>query len=216
MSLVFYYSPMSTASITQAVIAELDLACDRVVLDIDAGDTRDPKFLEINPNGRVPVIVHEGVTIWESAAITIYLGETFGTEAGLYPIAGPERGEAMKWIVWSNRALAEAAGRMSAALPVGTDGAVQAGSKDVVPSDQQNGRELDRAETDVTDLLGVLDDALSCRVYLLGEYSLADTHVHGFVSWLDLMGVDLSAFASVSRWAHSCRERPALVEMFAD
>ena len=32
----------------------------------------------LNPNGRVPTLVHDGVAIWESAAITIYLGETFG------------------------------------------------------------------------------------------------------------------------------------------
>ena len=107
MSLTFYYAPMSTASVTEGVLAELNISCERVKLNIQAGETRKPEFLKINPNGRVPVIVHEGTTIWESSAITMYLGETFGIKAKLYPAPGPKRGEAMKWITWSNVTLAD-------------------------------------------------------------------------------------------------------------
>jgi glutathione S-transferase len=113
MSLTFYYAPMSTAEVTAAVLAELGVPCERVRLDIDAGDTRKPDFLAINPNGRVPAIVHDGTPIWESAAITMYLGELFGVEAGLYPAPGPRRGEALRWIVWGNVTLAEAASRLA-------------------------------------------------------------------------------------------------------
>ncbi|WP_230967844.1 hypothetical protein [Nostoc sp. WHI] len=51
---------MSTASITEAVLAELGTPCDRVKLDISAGDTRKPDFLKVNPNGRVPAIAYRG------------------------------------------------------------------------------------------------------------------------------------------------------------
>src|SRR5687768_326574 len=100
MSLIFYYAPMSTATIAQLVIEELGIPCERVKLDIQSGDTKKPDFLKLNPNGKVPLIVHDGTVIWESTAITMYLGETFGVDKGLYPAAGPKRGEAMKWITW--------------------------------------------------------------------------------------------------------------------
>src|SRR6185312_8799587 len=63
-------------------------------------------------DGKVLVLVHDGKAIWESAAITLYLGEIFGVAEGLYPEPGPERGEAMKWVVWSNVTLGDAFGRL--------------------------------------------------------------------------------------------------------
>ena len=106
MALTFYYAPMSTATITAIVLEELGIPYKSVKLDIKAGDTKKPDFLKLNPNGKVPLVVHDDIPIFESAAITMYLGEQFGVEKKLYPAPGPKRGEAMKWIVWSNVTLA--------------------------------------------------------------------------------------------------------------
>jgi glutathione S-transferase len=81
MTLTFYNASNSTSDVTSAVLAELEYnleapLCTRVQLSIQAGDTKSPSFLSsVNPNGRVPAIVHDGVPIWESAAITMHLGE---------------------------------------------------------------------------------------------------------------------------------------------
>jgi len=215
MSLTFYYAPMSTASITEAVLAELGTPCERVRLDIQAGDTRKPDFLKVNPNGRVPTIVHEGTPIWESSAITMYLGEIFGVDAKLYPAAGPTRGEAMKWITWSNVTLAEAGGRLAASLPFGSEGAVESGSTDWVPAEQRSASAVERAKADISACLDILDGGLEGRSFLLGEYSLADTHLQGIVGWLGMMQVDLRPFANVAGWMRRCGERPALARLMA-
>lgn len=47
MSLTFYYTPMSSASLTECVPAELGTAHERVTLDIQAGDTRQPDIVKI-------------------------------------------------------------------------------------------------------------------------------------------------------------------------
>jgi glutathione S-transferase len=215
MSLIFYYVPMSTASITAAVLAELDIPCDRVQLSITDGDTQQPDFLKVNPNGRVPAIVHDGTTIWESAAITMYLGEVFGVEAKLYPPLGTQRGEAMKWIVWGNVTLAEAGGRLSALLPSDSDGGVVANSQDWVPPEQRSAIALARAKADLVRCLGILDNALAGKSFLLGEYSLVDTHLQGFVGWIGSMDVDLEPFLNVTGWLERCGERPALAQLMA-
>ena len=215
MSLTFYYAPMSTASITEAVLAELDVPCERVRLDLTAGDTRKPDFLKVNPNGRVPAIVHEGTPIWEASAITMYLGDVFGTDAKLYPATGPKRGEAMKWIAWSNVSLAEAGGRLAASLPEGTEGTAQPGSVDWVPPEQRSVAAAEKAKADLAVCLKILDDGLQGKSFLLGEYSLADTHVHGIVGWLGMMHVDLTPFSNVAGWLQRCMARPAMAKLMA-
>lgn len=214
-SLTFYHAPNSTSSVTEAVLAELGVAPTRVELDISAGDTRAPEFLALNPNGRVPVIVHDGAPIWESAAITMYLGEVFGVDAGLYPAPGPGRGEAMKWIVWCNVNLAEAGGRLAASLPSDSDGGVQANSVDWVPPEQRSVDAAERARSDLARCLALLERALQGRPFVLEHYSLVDTHLQGFVGWLTAMDVDLAPFPGVARWLQRCGERPALTTLMA-
>ncbi len=216
MSLIFYFAPMSTASLTEAVLAELGTPCERVKLDITAGDTRKPDFLKVNPNGRVPVIVHEGTAIWESAAITMYLGEMFGVDAKLYPVPGPKRGEAMKWIVWSNVNLAEAGGRLSAALPTEIDGAVQPNSLDWVPLEQRSAITLEKATADLASYLNILNDGLANQSFLLGDYSLVDTHLQGIVGWISSMAIDLTPFPNVTGWLQSCNDRPVIAKLVAN
>ena len=160
MSLIFYHAPMSTSSITEAVIAELAIPHERVLLDIGRGDTRTSDYRSVNPNGRVPAIVHDGTAIWESAAITMYLGEVFGVERNLYPELGLKRGEAMKWIIWGNVTLAEAAGRFSAALPAGSPGAVQSGSVDYVAPELRDPQLMDKSLADVVRCLSIFNTAL--------------------------------------------------------
>ncbi len=203
MSLVFYHSPMSTASITEVVLAELEVPHEVVVLDIRAGDTKKPEFLKINPNGKVPVIVHDGTVIWESSAITMYLGETFGVEKGLYPAAGPLRGEAMKWIAWGGVTLAQAVVRWTH------------NTMDWVPEDQRNAKIGEIGKTEVLNCLRILDDALEGKEFICGTYSLADAHLNSFIDWLRMMKVDMSAFTRLNAWGERCSARPAYVRLMA-
>ncbi len=108
MSLTFYFAPNSTATVTELVLEELGTPCERVKLDLRAGDAKKPEYVKLNPNAKVPLVVHDGMSIFESSAITMYLGEMFGVDKKLYPASGPKRGEAMKWIAWTHVSLGEA------------------------------------------------------------------------------------------------------------
>ena len=55
------------------------------VLSFQAGDTRKPEFVALNPRHTVPTIVDDGHAIWESLAILEYLDERFTTGAKLFP-----------------------------------------------------------------------------------------------------------------------------------
>jgi glutathione S-transferase len=130
---------------------------------------------------QIPVIVHDGEIIWESAAITIYLGETFGVDAGLWPQAGKLRGRAMKWVVWGNVTLAEAASRCMMA----GDDTVAAG----------------KAKEDLLKRLAVLEGGLQDSDFLLGDkFSLADAHLNSIVAWVTMLNVPLNSVHKVDAW----------------
>jgi glutathione S-transferase len=203
MSLKFYYSPMSTASITTLVLEELGVSCERIKVDIQKGETKKADFLKVNPNGKVPVIVHDGSVIFESAAITMYLGETFGVDKKLYPAAGPKRGEAMKWIVWSSATLGEAAGRW------------MRNTLDWVPKEQQNAKAGEAALKEAQDCLGILDQSLGTKPFLVDDYSLADAHVNSLVDWLRHMKLDFAPYERLNAWSKRCAARPAYSKAMA-
>ncbi len=204
MSLTLYTAPLSTATHTEAVLDALQVSFERVVLDIDAGETRTPEFRKLNPNARIPVLVHDGAALWESAAIAMHLGEAFGQERGLYPAPGLKRAHTMKWIVWGSATLAEAAGRFSSSLPPEQAGAVQSGSVDFDASSVDHGVVRARAVTDLQDLLGILAGALADQPFLVDDFSIADIHVGGIVGWIAMMEPRFAAHPNVQVWLARC------------
>jgi glutathione S-transferase len=198
MSLTFYFSPMSTASISHLVLEELGVPYEKVQLDLKAGDQRKPDFLKLNPNGKVPLLVHDGVAIFESVAISIYLGETFGVEKGLFPAAGLERATAIKWLVWCSSSLNEALSRRMHA------------SSEWYPAEQHNAAAAAAATGDVEQLLGILNEALTASPFLVGgKFSIVDAHLSSYVGWVGMVGFDLSKYPAVAAWQAGCHARPA-------
>ena len=111
MSLTFYYAPMTSATRIHWALEELGVPYEKVKLDLTAGDQKKPEFLALNPNGKVPVVVDDGMVIFESLAILLYLGERYGVEKDLFPAAIMERAEAFKWMAWGTASLGETGGR---------------------------------------------------------------------------------------------------------
>jgi len=58
-------------------MAEKGVACEKVALDLTRAENRTPEYLRLNPHGRVPTLVVDGIPIYESTAIIEYLEETF-------------------------------------------------------------------------------------------------------------------------------------------
>ena len=103
-----YHAPFSRASRFIALLEEL-AARDAVTVETvgvaraDGTGGADPR--NPHPEGKVPLLVHDGVAIWESPAIALYLTELF-PEAGLgRPIGAPDRGRLLSWLAWSGGVL---------------------------------------------------------------------------------------------------------------
>ena len=197
MSLIFYYAPASTATVTALMLEELGVPHERKKLDIRAGETKKPEYLRINPNGAVPCIVHDGVAIWESSAITMYLGETFGVAKSLWPAPGTRRGEAMKWLAWTHVTLGEAVYRWAR------------NTQEWVGAEERNAKAGESAVNDIRKHLKVLDGALEGKQFLTGEFTLTDGHVNSFLDWLRHMKFDFAPYSQIAAWSKRCAARPA-------
>jgi glutathione S-transferase len=197
MSLTFYYSPQSSASPVHWTLEELGIPYEKVLIDLKAEQNKQPEFLKLNPNGRVPLLLHDGVPIFESAAIQIYLGETFGVAKGLYPPPGPRRGEVMKWVIWTNVTLGDALMRLGRNLG------------EWAPADERNAKAGATAMADAAGLLKIVEEALSGRDYLVGNsFSIADLHLSSWMDYARMMHVDLAPYPKLLAWVTRCTSRP--------
>jgi len=99
--LKLYGGARSRASIVQWYLEELGVPYEFVLLDMQAGEHRQPEFLEITPIGKVPAIVDGNFKLWESGAILFYLAQKYGT----IPSSLEEQAIINQWILFGNATL---------------------------------------------------------------------------------------------------------------
>jgi len=155
------------------------------ILDLKARDQKQPDYLAVNPNGRIPAIVHHtdgrDIRVFESGAVLLYLAETFG---GLLPKDPAARIEAIAWTYFQTGGIGPNMGQAG----------YLKGQGDVAGFERFN-KESHR-------LVSVMEGVLSGAEYLAGgAFSIADIMNFG---WLDrapsYMDFDLSPYPGVRAW----------------
>jgi len=72
-------------------LRELDLSYERIDAGMAFGRNREPEYLAMNPNGRVPTLVDGDVVLWESNSIMRYLVLAYREGSPIYPSAPKRR-----------------------------------------------------------------------------------------------------------------------------
>ena len=162
---------------------------------IDAGEHRRAEFLALNPHGRIPVLVDEdtGVTLFESAAILLYLAEKTGR---LLPQDLPGRWEAIKWLQFHASSVGPIIGQRvhfevfaEQPLPVA----------------------IERFQRLTDDAFAVLDQRLAGQPWLAGSsYSIADIAQFGWSHIARIIDFDFSQYRHLSAWHERVAARPAV------
>ncbi len=101
-TLKLYGGSRSRASIIQWYLEEINLNYDYILIDMAQQEHLQSAFLELNPMGKVPVIVDGDFKLWESGAILLYLAEKYGNEIDTLE----ERSILNQWILFANSTLA--------------------------------------------------------------------------------------------------------------
>src|SRR5262245_55046251 len=176
------------------IAKELGLDYEHIPVEIGAAGARQPEYLAINPNGRLPAIVDDGFTLWESLAITLYLAKKHAS-GRLYPATLEGEARAWQWSLWSVQ-------EVDRGVNIWSLHAIR------LPPEDRDAARLAEALKVLAPPFKVLDGALAERRYLLGdEFSVADLNVAAVIS--RAIDMDLSATPRIADWLARCLDRPA-------
>ena len=179
-----------------ATLEELGFPYNVKPVDITTGVQKESEFVAINPNGRIPAIVdhdENGLTIFESGAIMIYLAEKAGK---LMPNDVKGRYDVIQWLMFQMGGLGPMQGQANVFYRY---------FPEKIPA------AIDRYQNETRRLYSVLDTQLADNEYLAGDYSIADIANWSWVRVHNFAGVNLDEFENLKRWLDQLEARPALI-----
>ncbi|MES2631984.1 MAG: glutathione S-transferase family protein [Pseudomonadota bacterium] len=100
-----HYYPATAAMIPHILLEEIGAPYERVLVDRMADEHKQPAYLQLNPNGLIPVLVDGDLVLYETAAIALHLCD-LNPQAGLAPPVGTvQRAHFYKWLMWLTNTL---------------------------------------------------------------------------------------------------------------
>jgi glutathione S-transferase len=175
------------------MLEELGVPYEQVKIGFENMKVVDPTLHALNPNRKLPALDDDGVVLFESLAINLYLVDKYG---GPLKWANPsEAGRCYQWSLWAANEMepkSQSWGFARFMAPEPRDpGAIEAAAAGMVAP------------------LVVLDGALKGRQWLAADrFTVADCNVAGVLYrllWFD----DLAKYANVKAWMDRCWARPA-------
>ncbi|TCD62730.1 glutathione S- transferase, nitrogen catabolite repression regulator [Steccherinum ochraceum] len=174
------------------------------IRDADIGkvhnQVKSPWFLEqINPNGRIPAITHNGFPVFETSAILAYLGQTFDKEHAFSrdPVSDPQGySTELQWLFFTHGGIGPMQGQANH---------FNLYAPEKIPY------AINRYLNETKRLYGVLESRLTGREWLLDTgYGIADIKGWSWVRFAPLVGLDLAEFPNVKAWIDRIEQRPAV------
>jgi glutathione S-transferase len=195
MTLKVYKQTQSRALRALWMVEELGVPYEHVPTRF-VGESKAADFLQVNPNGRIPAIDDDGICVWESMAINLYLARRFG--GPLAPVDLREEAMALQWSFW---VMTEVEKNLLQAL-FHTTGMMGA---------EKNAAKAAGYVALLDAPFKVLDAELAAREYLMGDrFTVADLNVASVLLWTRLAQIDLAAYPALAGWLGRCTQRPAL------
>jgi GST-like protein len=180
------------ASIT---LEELGLPYKVRHVRFDKREQKEPWYLKINPNGRIPTIVdhdNDDFAVFESGALMIYLAEKAGK---LLPTDVKGRSLVIQWLMFQIGNLGPMMGQANVFFRYAPERIPYA---------------IDRYHREVRRLFEVLDTRLADHEYLAGDYSIADIANWSWVRGYKWSGVGIEGLDHLRRWLDTIAARPAV------
>jgi glutathione S-transferase len=184
-------------------LEELGIPYKVTSISLQDNKQKEPSFLNINPNGRIPAIVDQkkssGFPVFESGAILLYLTDHYDPTHRLSyaPEDWEHRSELLQWLFFQNAGIGPMQGQANHFFRY---------AREKIPY------AIERYQTETKRLYGVLEERLMGQGdWLVGnKYTIADISCFAWVRWAAWAGVELGEFPKVREWAERIEERKAV------
>ncbi|MEL7171954.1 MAG: glutathione S-transferase family protein [Pseudomonadota bacterium] len=193
--ITFHYHHTPNPMKVALFLAEADLPYEVRALDTFKGEQHSEAYRAINPNGKAPAIEDDGVRVFDSTAILLYLAE----KANAYLGAPGDRAELLSWLFWISSGLGPFSGQW---VHFQTAGAAEGGDYAKRRYKFEAHRHYD-----------VLEKHLAGREFMVGEgYTIADMAAWGWVDrHVRVLGEGaIDSYPNIKRWFASIDARPAV------
>jgi glutathione S-transferase len=189
--LTLHHAPNTRSTGALILLEELGAPYKLHLLNMKAGEQRQPAYLAINPMGKVPAVTHGDALVTEQVAVFLYLADLF-PQAGLAPAIGdPLRGPYLRWMAYYG----------SCFEPALIDKAQK--REPAAPSTSPYG--------DYDTMLKTLTDQLGRGSYLLGErFSAADVLWGTALRWTVMFGL-VPELPVIKAYMERVNARPAVL-----
>ncbi len=165
------------------LLAQLDIPCEIVEVDILHGASRTPEFLKINPNGRTPVLDDNGFILAESNAILAYLARA----TKYLPDDRENFGQVFQWMFFEQYSHEPFIATSRFWLQHKPDTAERAA---LLAAKRDGGWAA----------LNIMEDHLAKNDFFVGDYSIADIALFAYTHVADEGGFLLSDFPKIRGW----------------
>ncbi len=192
----FYTAATPNGHKIAIALEEMQLPYELHALDFSRSEQKQPDFLKLNPNGKIPAIVDreaDNFAVFESGAILVYLAEKTGR---FLPEDPKGRSTVLQWLMLQMSGIGPMMGQAVVFLNY---------FDETLPS------VIRRYKNESRRLLEVLDKRLGEAEYLAGDYSIADMATFPWVARHEMIGLSTDDLPNLARWLEQVGARPAVM-----
>ena len=195
---LYDFLPCPFGQKVRIALAEKGLTYDLVQVDITKGEHRHPDFFRLNPFGRVPVLVDEDTTIYDSTIINEYLEDEYPEPPILPPVGSSAmRARARRLEDFADTSFTPQVGQLMAELGK--------------PDAERNAERLQRLNQAVERVLDYLNQELAGAQFLVTDFSVAEIGFIPRLLVLPNLGIEAGTNRpNVDGWIKRLLERPSL------